>query len=101
MAQHLVLMHAVCHAFPQEWPALIPAVEYLYHTAPQGAHGLSAHDMSCGYSIATPVDARLEPFMVPTGLPETDVAVRLFMNFRELYDLFQRVKTEEAMRSQM
>ena len=42
MAQHLVLMHTICCAFPQEWPAMIPAVEYLYWTAPQGAHGLSA-----------------------------------------------------------
>ena len=56
IAQHLVLMHTVCHAFPQEWPALIPAVEYLYHTAPQGVHGLSAHDLSCGYACGASVD---------------------------------------------
>ena len=101
LSQHTVLMHAVCHAFPQEWPALVPAVEYLYFTAPQGAHGLSAHDMSCGYAIAVPDDARLTPFMAPDGVASTDIAVRLFANFRELYGLFQRVKTEESMRSQM
>ena len=101
LAQHSVLMHAVCHAFPQEWPALVPAVEYLYHTAPQGAHGLSAYDMSCGFAIATPQEPRLAPFLVPTGLPETDVAVKLFSNFREVYGMFHRVKAEESLRNQM
>ena len=81
MSDNQVLMHAVCHAFPQEWPALLPAVEYLYFTAPQGAHGLSAHDVSCNFAIAAPTDSRLAPFTVPRGLPETDVAVRLFTNF--------------------
>ena len=30
-----------------------------------GAHGLSAHDMLCGYVIATPQDKRMAPFMIP------------------------------------
>ena len=101
LQNHLVLMHAVCHAFPQEWASLVPAVEYLYFTAPQGAHGLSALDMSAGYAICQDTDSRFLPFTVPQGLPETDIAVRLFTNFRELYTLFQRVKTEESLRSQM
>ena len=29
MINHGILMHTVCSAFPQEWPALLPAVEYL------------------------------------------------------------------------
>ena len=101
MEQHMMLMHAICLAFPQEWPSLMPAVEYLYWTTPQGSHGLSAHDMLCGSSIATPNDNRLAPFLVPSGLPQTDVAARLFSNFRELYTLFMRVKTEETLRSQL
>ena len=48
LINHGILMHEVCKAFPQEWPSLIPTVEYLYHTRPQGAHGLSAHDMTAG-----------------------------------------------------
>eukprot|EP00969_Alexandrium_andersonii_P230701 10188405-Alexandrium_andersonii.AAC.1 len=71
-------MHEVRKAFPQEWPAMLPALEYLYDTAPQGVRGLSAFDMSTGYALASSVDARLAPFMVPQGLPETDVAARLF-----------------------
>ncbi len=56
MKNHLILMNKVCEAFPQEWPSLIPALEYLYATAPQGAHGLSAHDMECGHAMAGSVD---------------------------------------------
>ena len=29
---HNLLMNAVCRAFPQEWPTLLPAVEYLCFT---------------------------------------------------------------------
>ena len=38
--------------------------------------------------------------MVPQGLPETDVAARLFTSFRELYGLFQRLGQEAAQRMQ-
>ena len=88
LINHGILMHEVCKAFPQEWPSLIPTVEYLYHTRPQGAHGLSAHDMTAGYAIASSVDKRLAPFQVPTGLAETDVATKLFANFKETCTLF-------------
>eukprot|EP00969_Alexandrium_andersonii_P223797 9883947-Alexandrium_andersonii.AAC.1 len=71
-------MNEVRKAFPQEWPAMLPVLEYLHDTAPQGAHGLSAFDLSMGYALASSVDARLSPLMVPHGLPETDVAARLF-----------------------
>ena len=70
-------MNEVCRAFPREWPVLLPALEYLYDTAPQGAHGLSAHDLSTGYALAGTVDKRLAPFMVACGLPETGVAAML------------------------
>eukprot|EP00969_Alexandrium_andersonii_P160211 7078121-Alexandrium_andersonii.AAC.1 len=62
---------------------MLPVLEYLYDTAPQGARGLSAFDTSSGYTLASSVDARLAPFMVPQGLPETEVAARLFSGFRE------------------
>ena len=94
---HTILMNMVCHAFPQEWPALLDVLEFLYFTAPQGPHGLSAYDMSCGYAIASPMDSRLEPFMVPKGLPETEIAARLFENFRELYGLFQKVTSSTSL----
>ena len=37
--------------------------------------------------MASPADERFAPFTVPQSLPETDVAVRLFANFRELLAL--------------
>ncbi len=51
MTSHLLLMNEVAMAFPQEWPVMLPALEYLYDTSPQGSHGLSAHDISCGYAL--------------------------------------------------
>ena len=69
MKNHLILMNKVCEAFPQEWPSLLPALEYLYATAPQGPHGLSAHDIECGHALAASVDKQLAPFTVPKGLP--------------------------------
>ena len=79
----LVLMQRVTRAFPNEWPALLPAVEYLMHTEPQGAHGLSAHDLSTAYSLAEPQDARLAPFRIPRGLPETSAAAAMFERYTE------------------
>eukprot|EP00969_Alexandrium_andersonii_P193194 8532943-Alexandrium_andersonii.AAC.1 len=93
-------MSEVRKAFPQEWPAMLPALEYLYDAAPQGARGLSAFDMSTGYALASPVDARLTPFMVLQGLPETEIAARLFSGFRELYGVFQRLSQESPQKMQ-
>eukprot|EP00969_Alexandrium_andersonii_P081499 3592070-Alexandrium_andersonii.AAC.1 len=38
--------------------------------------------------------------MVPAGLPETDVAARLFSGFRELYGVFQRLGQETGLKMQ-
>ena len=81
---HSILLNKVVKAFPQEWPSLIPVVEFLLHTAPQGDLGLSAHDMSCGYGLLSPADSKVAPFMVPNGTAETDVAAKLFLNWKEL-----------------
>jgi hypothetical protein len=50
--------------------------------------------------MASSTDARLAPFRVPAGLPETDVAQQLFANFAELYAVFTRANQEVAMRAQ-
>ena len=80
---------------------MLPAVEYLYDTAPQGASGLSAHDISCGWSITSAVDRLLVPFRVPPGLPETDAAAKLFTSFRELYGVFTRASREQGFRDEL
>ena len=92
-----ILMSEIYRAHPQEWPALIPVVEYLQHTAPQGAHGFSAHDMCSAYSVLNETDARLAAFRVPTGLPESDVVSRLFANFRQVYTTFTRINREQSL----
>ena len=92
MSNHLVLMNAVCKAFPQEWAALIPALEYVLETAPRPPFGLSAFDLSCGYALASATDKHLAPFEVPKLLPETEIAKELFSRFRELYGLFFAIR---------
>eukprot|EP00969_Alexandrium_andersonii_P137829 6095494-Alexandrium_andersonii.AAC.1 len=93
-------MNEVCKAFPQEWPTMLPVLKYVYDTAPQGVRGLSAFDMSTGYALASSVDARLAPCMAPQGLPETEIAARLFSRFRELYGVLQRLNQESPQKMQ-
>ena len=90
-------MQAVTRAHPQEWPALIPVVEYVQATAPQGAHGFSAQDMSCAYAIVSDTDARLAPFRVPRGLPQSDLVAKTFANFKSIYGTFTRINREKSL----
>ena len=101
MINHLILMNYVCKAFPQEWPALVPALEYLYETTSLGGHGLTAQDLTRGYSLASNTDKRFSPFMVKKGLPETDVAVRLFKNFKGSFIIFTRITQEQTLKDQL
>ena len=100
MNNHLLLMNEVCSAFPQEWAALVPALEYLCETAPREPHGLSAFDLSQGFGLLVDTDRRLAPFSLPWGLPETEVASRLFEQFRELYGMYSRCTAEEVLKKQ-
>ena len=73
-------MNEVCKAFPQEWAAVIPALEYLMETAPREPHGLSASDLTQGFALAIDMDRRLVSFSVLPGQAETDVAKQLVDN---------------------
>ena len=98
----LMLMHTtICHAHPQEWPSLVPVVECLQATAPQGAHGFSAQDMPCAFSILTGSDAQLAPLRVPYGMPQEDVVKKMFANFREVYGAFARINREQSIAQQV
>ena len=74
----------------------VAVVEYLQHTAPQGQHGFSAHDLSCGYSIVAENDVRLAPFRVPAGIPESDTVSKLFASFSSLFGTFTRLNREKS-----
>ena len=100
LQDHRILMDAVCNAQPQEWSSLVSAVQYLYYVSAQNVLGLSARDMSVGYSIAQDTHKALLPFKVPKGMAGTDICVRLFDNFRNLYSLFMRVTQEEKLKDQ-
>ena len=99
MTQLMIVMKDVVMAFPQEWEALLPAVEHLMHTAPKGAHGISAHDLSCAWSIASDKDTILAPFRVPRGVAESDQAVNLFNGSRGMFALYTRSSMEAAMKT--
>ena len=97
MRSHLILMHKITMCFPQECPTLVPALEYLYATTPQGRYGLSAEDISCGYAMAASRELLLlRPFQVPEGVAETDTAQVLFRDFKTLYGIFTSCLREEA-----
>ena len=78
-------MNDVCRAFPLEWAALVPALEYLCETAPREPHGLSAFDLSQSYGLLVDANRRLAPYELPGGLPETEVAQQLFTRFKDLW----------------
>ena len=101
LQNNAILMHAVCRAWPQEWSSLLGAIQFLYFTAAQNATGLSARDMSMGYAIAQDSHRLLMPFRVPKGMAETDIAARLFDNFRNLYSMFMRIQQEERLKDQL
>ena len=98
MQHWLILIHKICRAFPQEWDVLAPVVEYLLDTE-TGEGGFSAHELQTGYSLLQEPDVTLAPFLVPRGTAQTDIAARLFSNFRELAGILNRHK-EEASRRQ-
>ena len=91
MTTWLLLIHEVCKTFTTEWDVLAPVVEYMMDTE-IGECGFSAHELQTGYSLLQEPDATLAPFMVPRGLPQTDIVAKLFCNFREMSGIFNRHK---------
>ena len=88
MQSWLILIHHICRTFPQNWDVLAPAIEFLQDTE-IGACGFSPHELQTGYALLQEPGATLAPFMVPRGLPETDIISRLFNWF------FRSNKTRE------
>jgi hypothetical protein len=93
-------MNEVCRAFPQEWASLVPALEYLCDTAPREPHGLSAFDVTQGFALLVDPNRQLAPFQLPWGLPETEVAQRVFSQFKDLYGVFARATADEVLKRQ-
>ena len=87
-----LLMHSVCRAYPQEWPRLLCAVEYLLAITPQGDCGVAARDLETGWSLATGLERALIPFSVPARVTDAQLATEVFARFRELKGVFDRWK---------
>ena len=64
-----------------------------------GECGFSPHELQTGYSLLQEPDVTLAPFMVPRGLPQTDIAARLFSNFRKLSGILHRHKEQALAKS--
>jgi hypothetical protein len=88
-----LLMHEVCRTYPQEWPRLLPAFEYLLAITPQGGSGIAARDIETGWSLATGLERALVPFSVPENVCDEDVAKDVFRRFREIKGAFDRWKS--------
>jgi hypothetical protein len=59
-----------------------------------GESGFPAHELQTGYSLLQEPDVTLAPFLVPRGTAQTDIAARLFSNFRELAGILNRHKAQ-------
>ena len=94
MVQWLILLHEIVKTFPRNWDVLAPVVEYVIDTE-IGENGFSAHELQTGYSLLQEPDSVLAPFMIPRGVPETDIVSRLFSNFRRLAGILHRQKSDE------
>ena len=57
-----------------------------------GETGSSAHEMQTGYSLLQEPDFTMAPFMVPHGTAHSDIAAKLFSNFREIAGILHRHK---------
>ena len=51
------------------------------------------------HSIITDTDARLAPFRIPQGVPESDHVAKLFNNFKSIFGMFTRVNRETSIAS--
>jgi len=98
-SDHLVLMNELCSCYPQEWPALVPVLEYLCETAPREPHGLPAFDLTQGFSLLVDRDQQESFFHIPDTLPETDIARAMFKEFRSAHGVFSRHTADEALRN--
>ena len=97
-SDHLVLMNELCACYPQEWPVLVPVLEYLCETAPREPHGLSALDLTQGYALLVNREQQESLFHVPDTLPETEVARKMFREFRDAHGIFSRHTADDAQR---
>ena len=91
MHQWLILIHEVCRTFPQYWDELTPYVEFLLANQ-IGECGFSPHELETGYALLHEPDVTMLPLQIPRGLPQTDLLVRLFTNFKELAGILNRAK---------
>ena len=92
-----LLIHSLCHAFPQDWDEMAPVVEYLVTVTPYD-NGLCSRDFECGWSLLGNLERSLLPFTVPNSLPEDPFLIQLIHGYSDLklfFDRFEAAKAEK------
>ena len=73
----------VLRTYATEWTELLPIVEFLVYTAP-GPHGYTPRDIDRRWSMATPLEKELQPFVPNQFEPVSDYVRTLFRNYRDI-----------------
>ena len=95
-----ITVHGVFKAFPGEWGELLPVVEFLLYNTPQRNTGLTLRDLDKAWSLSTSLERELMPFTTAPDEPISDMAQRLFGDFRKLQRLVKDMVGKEAKRAQ-
>ena len=78
-----MLVKDIMQCFPNETGELLHVVEFIVYNTP-GPHGYTPRDIDRRWSMATPLDKELQPFMVNQFEPISDYLKTLFRNYREI-----------------
>jgi len=78
-----MLVKDIMQCFPNETGELTHVVEFIVYNTP-GPHGYTPRDIDRRWSMATPLDKELQPFVVNEFEPLSDYIKKLFRNYREI-----------------
>ena len=95
-----ITVHWVFKAFPGEWGELLPVVEFLLYNTPQRNTGLTPRDLDKSWSLSTSLERELLPFETARDEPISEMAQRMFGDFRKLQRLVKDMVGKEAKRAQ-
>ena len=78
-----ILVKDVMQCFPNETGELLHVVEFVVYNTP-GPHGYSPRDIDRRWSLSTPLEKELQPFMVNQFEPVSEFTRQLFSNYRQI-----------------
>ncbi len=78
-----MLVKDIMQCFPNETGELLHVVGIIIYNTP-GPHGYTPRDIDRQWSLATPLEKELQPFVVNQFEPMSDYVRTLFRNYREI-----------------